>query len=184
MRPPHPSDGRHPLSVTHTLERSTRLAPPTISGMVTAGATVVLLVAVSLVLLIPSVFYLMPIPRGADALTLCLPGVGPLQRFQEPLHPTQEELTFVHEAAHAEQCRSLGAVRYARQAVTAEGRLRLETQALCAESAVLARRGADGERLRAWAIETLRDEYFDDESVTEHEISAAVDVSCGITMAE
>ena len=184
MPPPHPPYGRRPTRVTSTPGGPARLAPPTISGMVTAGATVVLLAAVSLVLLIPSVFYLMPIPKGAEALTLCLPGVGPLQRFQDALHPSQEELTFVHEAAHAEQCRSLGAVRYARQAVTAQGRLRLETQALCAETAVLARRGADGGRLRAWTVETLRDEYFEDGSVTEQEISEAVDQRCGTSMAE
>jgi hypothetical protein len=151
--------------------------------MVTAGATVILLAVASLVLLIPSVFYLMPIPRGAEALTLCLPGVGPLQRFQESLHPTQEELTFIHEAAHAEQCRSLGAAEYARLAVTAQGRLRLESQALCAETAILVRRGADGKRLRAWTIETLRSEYFDDGSVTGYDISRAVDQSCRGLMA-
>ena len=179
MRPPHPPDGRRPTHETPTPESPRRLAPPTISGMVTAGATVILLGVTTLVLLIPSVFYLMPIPRGAEALTLCLPGVGPLQRFQEALHPTQEELTFIHEAAHAEQCRSLGAARYARQ-----GRLKLETQALCAETAILVHRGADRERLREWTIEALREEYFDDGSVTEQEISTAVDQSCGASLGE
>jgi hypothetical protein len=145
---------------------------------------VILLAAASLVLLIPSVFYVMPIPEGAEALTLCLPGVGPLQRFDEELHPSQEELTFIHEAAHADQCDLLGATEFARQAVTPRGRLRLETQALCAESAVLMRRGADPERLRDWTVQRLRDEYFDDGSVTASEISRAVDESCGVVPAE
>lgn len=184
MRRPHPPEGHPPTIAPQAPEGPPRLVRPTVSGMVTAGATVLVLIAASLGLLVPSVFYVMPIPKGAEALTLCLPGVGPLQRFQEGLHPTQEELTFIHEAAHAAQCRTLGALEYARQTVTPQGRLRLESQALCAESAVLVRRGADRERLRDWTIQTLREEYFGDGSVTPGEISQAVDQSCGTSMAE
>lgn len=151
---------------------------PTVSGIVTAGACILLLTTISVLLLIPSVFYLIPIPHEADALTLCLPGIGPVQRFKDGLHPTQEELTFIHEAAHARQCRALGAAWYARQAVTPRGRLVLEVRALCAEAAVLAGRGADRSRLRDWTLEALRSEYFDDGAVSAQDIAAAVDDKC------
>lgn len=184
MRRTHSPDGHQQTAPKRALEGHARIVRPTASGMVTAGATILLLSVASVGLLIPSVFYLMPIPQGAEALTLCLPGIGPVQRFQEGLHPTQEELTFIHEAAHAAQCRSLGAAEYARQALTPQGRLRLESQALCAETAILASRGADGERLREWTIQALEEEYFSDGSVTQNEISEAVDRSCGTSMAE
>lgn len=157
---------------------------PTVSGVVTAATTVALLAFGSLVFLIPAVFFLIPMPREADAVTLCLPGVGPLQRFRDGLRDEHEELAFIHENVHAAQCRAFGAVWYARQAVTPAGRLALEAPALCGEVAVLSRRGEDHARLRDRTVEMLMSGYLDRAGVPRREISAAVDRACGGSMGD
>lgn len=134
---------------------------------------------VSIVLLIPTVFFLLPISPEADAVTLCLPGIGPLQRFRDDLEGTQEEVVHIHERVHAEQCRKFGATWYAGRAVTRSGRLNMEAQALCAEVAVLSLRGEDRHRLLDRTVETLAVGYFEDSAVPRREISAAVDRACG-----
>jgi hypothetical protein len=156
-----------------------RFARPTVSGMVTAGASLLALAVASVFILIPTVFYTIPISPEASAVTLCLPGIGPLQRFSEDLRGEQEERTYIHEGVHADQCRRFGATWYTRQAATPQGRLPLEAQALCAEVAVLSRRGADRQRLLDWAVETLVTEYFEDGSVPRLDITAAVEGACG-----
>lgn len=155
-----------------------RIARPTVSGMVTAGASLMLLAVASLVLLIPTVFYVIPLSSGAAAVTLCLPGIGPLQRFGDDLRGEEEERTYIHEGMHADQCRRYGATWYARQIASPEGRLTLEAQALCAEVAVFSRRGSDPQRLLDWAVETLATEYFGDGSVPLEDIVVAVKGAC------
>jgi hypothetical protein len=155
-----------------------RIARPTVSGMVTAGASLILLAVASVVLLIPTVFYVVPIPPHANAITLCLPGIGPLQRFRDDLLGEEEERTYIHEGVHADQCRRYGATWYARQIGSPEGRLTLESQALCAEVTVFSRRGADPGRLLDWAEETLASEYFDDGSVSRDDVALAVEAAC------
>jgi len=155
---------------------------PTVSGMVTASASVMMLAAVSVLLLIPTVFYVIPIPPDADAATLCLPGLGPLQRFREGLQGEREERTYIHEGVHADQCRKFGATWYAQRTVSPEGRLTMEAQAFCAEVAVLSRRGADAQRLLDWTVETLATEYLEDGSLARQDIALAVDGACaGVT---
>ncbi len=161
-----------------------RLVRPTVSGMVTAGVSLMLLAVASVLLLIPTVFYVTPISPGADAATLCLPGIGPLQRFRDDLRGDEEERTHIHERAHADQCRSFGATRYAQLAATPEGRLTLEAQALCAEVAVLSRRGADLKRLLDWTVETLVTEYFEGGLVPRRDIVVAVGGACGEVMGD
>lgn len=161
-----------------------RIERPTVSGMVTAGASVLVLAAVSLFLLFPAVFYVTPLSAEADGVTLCLPGVGPVQRFREDLRGEQEERTFIHEAAHAEQCRAFGAAWYARQLSTPHGRLAMEAEALCAEVAVLSKRGGDSDGLAEWAVETLATEYFDGEALSRWEIEAAVAGACSKALAQ
>lgn len=155
------------------------LGRPALRRMVTAGAGLLVTAVASVLLLVPAVFYLLPIPPEADAATLCLPGIGPLQRFRDDLRAEQEEQTYIHEGVHAEQCRTLGATSYARRAATAAGRLTLETEALCAEVAFLTRRGGDRERLLAWTVETLETEYFEGASLRRRDIVAEVDRACG-----
>src|SRR6056297_1044728 len=114
---------------------------PTVQGVVKAAIALTLLGVGSLLLLVPAVFFIMPMPHDVDAVTLCLPGVGPLQRFRDGLEGQHEELVFIHENVHAEQCRAFGPAWYAKQAVSQPGRLALEAPALCAEVSLLSRRG-------------------------------------------
>jgi hypothetical protein len=159
------------------------LVRPTVSGVATAGATVLVLGFATLLLVVPSVFYLTPMPEDADGVTLCLPGVGPVLRVREGLPPDQEELAFIHEGVHAEQCRTYGALWYARQASSPRGRLTLEAPALCAEVAVLAGRGGDEERLIDSAVAALVTDYLEDDPVPGWEVIAAMQRTCGAALA-
>lgn len=152
---------------------------PTVSGVASAGATVLLLSVATLFLVIPSVFYLGPIPGDADGVTLCVPAWGPLLRVRDGLSPDQEELAFIHEGAHARQCRQLGAFWYARQVSNLQGRLALEARALCAEAQVLAIRGADPERLVRRAVEALAMDYLGEGRVPRADIVSEVRLACG-----
>ena len=171
-------NGTETKKVGETGPDRARLERPTVSGMVTAGVSLMLLAAVSVLLLVPTVFYLGPIPPEAAAVTLCLPGIGPLQRFRDDLPREQEERMYIHEGVHADQCQRFGATWYARRAATPEGRLTLETQALCAEVAVLSRRGSDPQGLLDRTVEILATEYFEDGSVPRRDIAAAVQGAC------
>lgn len=178
MRLPPTSDGP-----THSHTGAPRvprdgLAPPTVSGMATAAATVLLLACASVLLVVPNVFYLVPMPSEVDGITLCLPGLGPLIRVRANLTDGQEELAYLHEGVHAAQCRSFGALWYASQNLTPGGRLRLEAQALCAEAALLSRRGIDGDRLVDRAVAGLVSHYFEGGEVAGWEVVAAVGGAC------
>ena len=161
-----------------------RFRRPTVSGVVTAGVTVVLVMVASVILVIPAVFSVMPISPEAQAVTLCLPGIGPLQRFRDDLRGEMVELVFIHEGVHAEQCRTLGAAGYARRVSTPHGRLAMEAGALCAEAKVLWMRGVDRARVVDRTVETLAIGYFRDGGVTREEIAAAVDDACGEGMGQ
>lgn len=164
-------------SLRHWLRRD-RFARPTASGMATAGVAVVTLAIASVVLVVPGVFYAVPLPARTDGLTVCLPGLGPLLRVREGLSPVEEELVYIHEGVHAAQCRSFGALWYARQAATPRGRLLLEAQALCAEAVTLNRRGGDAERLLEGTLAGLVSDYFDRGQVAGWRIAAAVEGAC------
>lgn len=107
---------------------------------------------------VPAAFLLMPMPRGADGITLCMPGIGPMQQFAEGMDPDLEEIVHIHERVHASQCRRLGALTYAKTYLDGEGMIALEAEAFCAEAATLARRGRNTGPWVSRIIETL---YFD-----------------------
>jgi len=155
-----------------------------LSAVVRFSVTAAFLVIITFLLVIPVVFSLVPISPEAEAVTLCLPGIGPVQRFTEHLSEQQEELVYLHEGVHADQCRELGATWFARKVTNPQGRLALEVQALCAEANMLSLRGAD----RRWqvdrTIEILASEYFSEGDIGRREITAAVERSCGTTMGE
>ena len=161
-----------------------RRASPTVSGLLSAAAALWALGAISLMVVIPSVFLLLPFSAQADAVTLCLPGIGPLQQFSEDLEGEQEEVVYIHESVHAEQCRWLGATRYAKRYGTLSGRLALEAEAFCAEVDVLSRRGAVRERLIDRTVETLVTSYFEGDQMSRSEVLAAVKTACGATQAD
>ncbi len=176
---------------THTISspeeiptQAPQSASPTVSGLMTAAATVAAIAAMSLLVLIPAVFFMLPFSPRADAVTLCLPGIGPLQQFREGLEGEQEEVVYIHESAHAEQCRWLGASRYAKLYGTPLGRLELEAEAYCAEVEVLSLRGAVRERLLDRTVETLMTSYFADGQMSRSDVWAAVDLACGASLAD
>ncbi len=161
-----------------------RRASPTVSGLLSAAATLWAVGAISVVVVIPSVFLLLPFSAQADAVTLCLPGIGPLQQFSEDLEGEQEEVVYIHESVHAEQCRWLGATQYAKLYGTLSGRLALEAEAFCAEVAVLSGRGAVRERLIDRTVETLVTSYFEGDQMPRSEVLAAVKTACGAMHAD
>jgi len=69
-----------------------------------------------------------------DGVTLCYPFRGPVQMFDSTLSDSAAMLTRTHEAVHARQCREMGAVANFFTRVTTKGRLRLESQAYCAQA--------------------------------------------------
>ena len=152
-----------------------RPASPTVSGLLEAAATLWGLGVLSVLVVIPSVFLLLPLSPEADAVTLCLPGIGPLQQFRQDLEGEQEEVVYIHESVHAEQCRWLGATQYAKRNGTLSGRLTLEAEAFCAEVEVLSGRGAARDRLVDRTVETLVTSYFEGDPMPRSEIQAAVE---------
>lgn len=144
-----------------------------------ATLAAVLLLATSVLVVIPAVFSLVPIPPEADGLTLCIPGIGPLQRFDDDLAGEREELAYIHEGVHAEQCRSWGALWFVGRLTTPRGRLALEAEAFCGEAAVLTLRGADRDHLIDRTIDVLAGEYFPEGEPGRGEIARAVEAACG-----
>ncbi len=158
-----------------------RRASPTVSGLLSAAVTLWAVGVIGLVVVIPSVFLLLPFSAQADAVTLCLPGIGPLQQFSEDLEGEQEEVVYIHESVHAEQCRWLGATQYAKRYSTLSGRLALEAEAFCAEVEVFSGRGAARNRLIERTVETLVTSYFESDRMPRSEVRAAVETACGRT---
>src|SRR3954463_13384710 len=76
----------------------------------------------------------LPVPKGEEALTLCYPIIGPVQRFNSDLSESSLARTRAHEAAHAVQCRRDGAIRHFARGVLFAQRLAIEEEAFCAEA--------------------------------------------------
>lgn len=128
--------------------------------------------------IVPLAFFLVPIPADADGVTICLPALGPLRQFSEDLSPEDRAAVRVHEGVHADQCRRLGAVEYARTYLDTEGRLGLEAEAYCAEVAVLGLRGEDPVRVVDRTVETLFTEYRRDQALERVDVARIVEARC------
>lgn len=138
------------------------------------GMRIVLLGILVAIPVVPAAFFLMPMPRGADGITLCLPGLGPLQQFAEGLDADLEEVVHIHERVHATQCRRLGAFAYARAYLADEGMLDLEAEAYCAEAHTLVVRGRDPGPWISRIVETLYWDYPHTGQMTIDEIEGIV----------
>lgn len=123
-----------------------------------ATARMLALTALMAAAIVPTVFLLLPLPEGAEGITLCLPGIGPMQQFAAGLDEDVEELVHIHERIHAEQCRRLGSLAFARAYLRDEGMLTLEAEAFCAEAHTLALRGHD---TRSWVSRIVEALYHD-----------------------
>lgn len=128
---------------------------------------------------VPIAFTLLPVPAGADAVTLCFPGIGPLQQFSGDLSDELEEVVMVHERVHAEQCRSMGATAWAARYQTLHGRIELEAEAFCAEIDLLASRGIDREDLLEPRVEILHHGYRTGDAYSEAEVREIMRATCG-----
>jgi hypothetical protein len=142
------------------------------------AARIVFLSVLVSVPLIPALFFLMPMPRGADGITLCFPVLGPLQQYSPDLEPGLEEIVHLHERVHADQCRRLGAVEYARTYLRDEGMLDLEAEAFCAEAHMLASRGLDTNPWVRRVVETLYVDYPHGSDVTYADVQRIVASWC------
>jgi len=152
-------------------ERPPRRWPWVALRMIVAGA----LLSIPIV---PLAFFLIPVPADADGVTICLPALGPLRQYSDDLSPGDRAAVRVHEAVHADQCRELGAVEYARTYLDAEGRLGLEAEAYCAEVAVLGLRGEDPVRVVDRTVETLFTEYRHDPGLRRVDVARIVETRC------
>jgi hypothetical protein len=128
---------------------------------------------------VPVAFTLLPVPAGADAVTLCFPGVGPLQQFSGDLTGELEEIVFVHEQVHADQCRAMGATAWAARYRTVRGRIELEAEAFCAEIDLLTGRGFEREALMEPRVQMLRNGYGNHDALSEDEVRAIMQATCG-----
>jgi hypothetical protein len=76
----------------------------------------------------------LPVPRGEEAMTMCYPIVGPVQRFNPDLSESSLARARAHEAAHATQCRRDGAMWHFVRGALPDHRLAVEAEAYCAEA--------------------------------------------------
>jgi hypothetical protein len=83
----------------------------------------------------------LPIPKMEEAITLCYPILGPVQRFNRDLSGSSLARTRAHEAAHAAQCRGDGAIWHFARGVLPTQRLAIEAEAYCAEADFEIRKG-------------------------------------------
>ncbi len=142
------------------------------------GVRILVVGALTAIPVVPAAFILTPIPRGADGVTLCLPWLGPLQQFADGLDPELDEIVHIHERIHADQCRRLGAVQYARTYLHDEGMIALEAEAFCAEARILSLRGKNTGPWVSKIVETLYFEYPHDESLRFPDIERIVGAWC------
>jgi hypothetical protein len=119
-----------------------------------------------------------PIPRGLDGMTMCLPLVGPVTRIDADLTGRALRLAAVHERAHAEQCRELGALRSYAARLTVEGKLRSEAIAFCAEAYWDIATGHRREHVLARIADELETAYDWTAGLSRGEIIAAVGREC------
>ncbi|HEY4733071.1 MAG TPA: hypothetical protein VIH53_00840 [Gemmatimonadaceae bacterium] len=92
------------------------------------------LVVVGSVLATSALPLVLPIPKMEEAITLCYPVIGPVQRFNRDLSGSALARTRAHEAAHATQCRTDGAIWHFVRGALPRQRLALEAEAYCAEA--------------------------------------------------
>jgi hypothetical protein len=119
-----------------------------------------------------------PLPKGLDGMTICLPIVGPITVVDSTLTGRARELARVHERAHADQCRDLGAVRSYVVGLSIDGRLRSEAQAFCAEAHWDLAVGFSRELVLARIADELETAYEWTAGRSRGEIVAAVGAAC------
>ena len=133
---------------------------------------------VLVVCLFLTAFRVVPLPAGMDAITMCFPITGPVQRFSREIEPERRELVQVHEGAHAAQCKRLGALAYLTSSRSARGRLELEAEAFCAELRVHAGHNINTEQMSRDMAHALFTGYRNEQRVSENEIQGMLQKTC------
>ena len=151
----------------HKVERGRRISVRRLGSLLAAALIALSIAAVRA-----------PIPRGLDGMTICLPLVGPVTRIDTALSGRALQLAAVHERAHAEQCRELGALRSYAARLTVEGKLRSEAIAFCAEAYWDIATGHRREHVLARIADELETAYEWTTGLSRGEIVAAVGREC------
>jgi len=120
----------------------------------TRRVALVLIGSVLAALILP---LLLPFPQREEGLTLCYPGVGPVQRFNLDLSGAALARTRAHEDAHAAQCRRDGAIRHFVRGAFPSKRLAAEAEAYCAEANFAVSKGGDARLEYARIQDELRE---------------------------
>jgi hypothetical protein len=119
-----------------------------------------------------------PFPKGLDGMTMCLPLIGPITRLDSTLSGHARDLAVVHERAHAEQCREIGAVRSYVAGLTVKGKLRSEVNAFCAEAYWDVAIGYPRQHVLARIADELETAYGWTAGLSREAIVAAIGAGC------
>lgn len=119
-----------------------------------------------------------PLPKGLDGRTICLPIIGPITRIDTALSGRALQLATIHERAHAEQCREVGALRSYAAGLTIEGKLRSEARAFCAEAHWDLATGHSRDHVLARIADELETAYSWTAGRSRGEIVAAIGAAC------
>jgi hypothetical protein len=119
-----------------------------------------------------------PFPKGLDGMTMCLPLIGPITRLDSTLTGHARDLAVVHERAHADQCREVGAVRSYVAGLTVKGKLRSEVNAFCAEAYWDVAIGHPRHNVLARIADELETAYNWTGGLSRDEIVVAIGVAC------
>jgi hypothetical protein len=119
-----------------------------------------------------------PLPKRLDGMTICLPFIGPVTRIDSTLIGRARDLAAIHERAHAEQCRELGAVRSYAARLSIDGKLRSEVHAFCAEAHWDLAVGYPRENVLARIADELETAYGWTAGRSRGEIVAAIGAAC------
>ena len=158
------------MSVTHrlyTVARDRRISPRRLAWLLVPGMLALSVAAARA-----------PLPKGLDGMTLCLPLVGPITRIDSTLTGRSRILAEIHERAHAERCRELGAVRSYAAGLTIDGKLRSEATAFCAEANWDLAVGYPRENVLARIADELETAYGWTAGRSRGEIVAAIGAAC------
>ena len=100
-------------------------------------------------------FWMQPYSAGQEGATVCLPIIGPAQRFNPDIPDSTLRGVLVHENVHAVQCRRNGFFGQLFRTQRTLGRLGIEAEAQCAEARWHRARGEDPRRLFLFAADAL-----------------------------
>ena len=161
---------RSPLFVTrlpHTMALDRRISARRVVWLLAPGLLALSLAAARA-----------PLPKGLDGMTMCLPIIGPITRVDSTLSGRPRTLAEIHEGAHAERCREVGAIRSYAEGLTVDGKLRAEAHAFCAEAHWDLAVGYPRENVLARIVDELETAYGWTAGRSRGEIVAAIGAAC------